>query len=1155
MHTAYSEFTAEERQLLEEMPIAMGMYRFLDGHIIPVFVNKGFVHLFGCDTREQALETLRKNIYTGIHPDDVAGLSDGVARLLREEGRLDVVYRVMYPGQRGYHVVHAIGQVLIRKGVSFYLISYMEENGQGAGCAEQRVVEKQNSESVLRPDEEHRRDGYDALTGLPNAGWFFRVADEQIRGMQEKGKNPVVVWIDYHGLKDYDKMHGFSAGDALIKDLGSRIRMYFGQDRAARFSSDHFLVLSEEEGLEERLQKLFEDVRMLHHGNSLAVHAGIYRFSFQAVNAASACDRARAACDTLRTSGQSGYAVFDRRMIENERMSAYIFQNFQRAMAEGWIQVYYQPVVRTVTGMLCGAEALCRWIDPQMGTISPGQFIPMLEEHGLIYQLDLYMVEQVCRDYQALVQARRAMVPVSVNLSRKDFIKSDLVNQIENIAQKYRVPREVLNLEITESAFIQHQEKLNYMIGLFHELGFQVWMDDFGTAYSSLGSLKDLSFDELKIDMSFLSSSTDRARSIVRSVVRMAKEIGVQTLAEGVETQEQYEFLRRIGCEKVQGYLCGKPMDKHTFDQYMLDHHVESEQLRCRSYYDALSRIDYQSSQPLCVLEDDGVTLKNIFTNEAYNEVLRRDGLDGIESWLDSINLPGTPVHAVHRQFNNEQLRKHSGIQTMTYPSGDHYMELSGRTVTHYENRYIYACTLRRISLNPNPEHQKNDDFLRNLYYICNDIAIIDLEKQTLYGLKSSNSDLPIGGGGKEVDLHHALDDWGNRFVYFMDYDRYERFVDLSTLRSRLLHNDRQMLTDVFRSRTQNGEYQWMLHILMLIPKTGGKKILDVSICPGMDYQRVREVMQKSTILSAEEKSGDAVEDGISGSLLWINLEKRGTDMYFWKDMDRRFLGASQSFLDYYGFDSVQEIIGKTDEDMRWHVETEPFKSDELRVLQKGESVSFALGKCIARGWQRNILANKVPIYRNGKIVGLLGKFIDADDLLDRLNASRRAEYLDPVTEIANSSGFMESLRSYLEELWTKGTEFYIIKLYNPEFDIFLENYGTEAGKRILRQVGRILRETAGSKAVIARLTGSYFFILMQDTEPEIIERFTAEIRHRLGKMLKVGELQCAVSLHFEISHLNAENASEKKYVDVLAQIMDSFGAVRVEPGSAGNRM
>jgi len=671
-------------------------------------------------------------------------------------------------------------------------------------------------------------------------------------------------------------------------------------------------------------------------------------------------------------------------------------------------------------------------------------------------------------------------------------------------------------------------------------------MDDFGTAYSSLGSLKDLSFDELKIDMSFLSSSTDRARSIVRSVVRMAKEIGVQTLAEGVETQEQYEFLRRIGCEKVQGYLCGRPMDKKTFDQYTKDHHLVKEQLRWRAYYDALSRIDYQSEQPLCVLEDDGVTLKNIFTNEAYNKVLRSDGVEGIESWLEVINMPGTPVHAIHRQFNNEQLRKRTGTQTMTYPSGDHYMELSGRTVTHFENRYIYTCTLRRISLNPNPELQENDDFLRSLYYICQDIAIIDMEKQTIYGLKSSNPELPIGEGGKEVDLQEALDVWGDRFVYFMDYDRYREFVDLSTLQSRLLHNKGQMLADIFRSRAQNGEYRWLLHILMLIPKSGTRKILDVTICPGFDAQKMSEILRKSTVLAAERQSGDTVEHGISDSLLWINLVKRGADMYFWKDVNRRFLGASQSFLDYYGFDSVEEILGKTDEEMGWHVETEPFKSDELRVLQQGASISFALGKCISQGDQRNILASKVPIYRNGKIMGLLGKFVDADNLLEILNDSRREEYLDPVTEIANSSGFMNSLRSYLEELWTKGTEFYIINLYNPEFDIFLKNYGEEAGRKILRHVGKILRETAGSQAVIARLTGSYFFILMQDTNRKKVEQFATDIRQRLGGMMKVGDLQCAVSLCLEISHLNAENASEKKYVDVLSQIMDSFGAVRM---------
>ena len=237
---------------------------------------------------------------------------------------------------------------------------------------------------------------------------------------------------------------------------------------------------------------------------------------------------------------------FDAGMTDPEGFKEYICSTFRKALDEGWIQAYYQPVIRTVTGMLCGAEALCRWLDPKYGFISPAQFIPVLEERGLICQLDLHMMELVCRDYAGLLKTGPDVVPVSINLSRKDFEQPGLVRRIDTLAGTYRIPRELLNIEITESAFSDHPEKLSDFISHFHALGFQVWMDDFGTAYSSLGALKDLNFDELKIDMSFLSTSTDKARSIVTAIVRMAKEIGIQTLAEGVETKEQYEFLRRF---------------------------------------------------------------------------------------------------------------------------------------------------------------------------------------------------------------------------------------------------------------------------------------------------------------------------------------------------------------------------------------------------------------------------------------------------------------------------------------------------------------------------------------------------------------------------------------------------------------------------------
>ncbi|MEE8807254.1 MAG: EAL domain-containing protein [Lactimicrobium sp.] len=463
-------------------------------------------------------------------------------------------------------------------------------------------------------------------------------------------------------------------------------------------------------------------------------------------------------------------------------MKGYLLSHFEQAMNEGWINIYYQPVVRSMTGMVCGAEALCRWIDPDYGMISPGDLIPVLEENGRIFDLDLYVMECVCRDFHTLIDKKaEQIIPVSINLSRRDFLHDDVVERIEKIASWYQVPRELINIEITESAFIQ-QSLLSSCITKFHALGYQVWMDDFGTAYSTLGALKDLDFDELKIDMSFLSTASKKARIILEDIVRMAKRIGIQTLAEGVETKEQYEFLRRIGCEKIQGFYFGRPMAGSVFDVFCHSHAMGLEPLSWKKYYDDIGRIDYQTDTTLCVVEDDGQSMRVVFINEAYENVLKKAGMKDLSAWFHIINTPDNLMHDFYRRFANEQLRKLPGVQTITFPSGNHYLQLSGYVAASYEDHDIYAMQIRYIDVDTKTEFQQNADYFENLYFICDDIAVYDLSSMTMYGVKSSLSDQPIGTGDKSISASQAVYDWIAGFVYPPDQDRAKAFLNLDTL-------------------------------------------------------------------------------------------------------------------------------------------------------------------------------------------------------------------------------------------------------------------------------------------------------------------------------------------------------------------------------------
>lgn len=230
----------------------------------------------------------------------------------------------------------------------------------------------------------------------------------------------------------------------------------------------------------------------------------------------------------------------------------YIVDHIDEAIEKHYIKVFYQPVIRTITGYLCGLEGLSRWEDPVNGFLTSMDFVPVLEKYDLISKLDIFVINEICKTIYERVTNNEPIVPVSFNLSRLDFLECDIFNEVEKSLRKYDVPRDMICVEITESVFVQNKEIITSAIDKFHNAGYKVWMDDFGSGYSSLNVLKDYSFDELKIDMAFLTNFNLKSKKIITSTIQMAKNIGVQTLAEGVENIDQYNFLRDIGCEKVQ---------------------------------------------------------------------------------------------------------------------------------------------------------------------------------------------------------------------------------------------------------------------------------------------------------------------------------------------------------------------------------------------------------------------------------------------------------------------------------------------------------------------------------------------------------------------------------------------------------------------------
>ena len=418
---------------------------------------------------------------------------------------------------------------------------------------------------------------HDPLTGVLSLDGFRKRAEELLRTHPDTPY--LLAFANIKNFKFINESLGMSAGDDLLRFWAKQIMESLSDEEAVgRITADRFVVLRRNGG-EEALRKddkVLGPVRtyFLDHGKEIRVliSYGIYVLTpadHQQINIDRMIDYAHVTEKKVRDTRNEGYEFYNREQWEKRKQVAEVINHLPSAIRSGSLYVWYQPQVNYETGKITGAEALCRWDHDQLGFLYPSDFITVLEESGLIYDLDCFVWDKVCQDLHRWNEQgiRRS---VSVNVSRCDIREDrDIPGQFSRLIQKYGITPDQLRIEITETAFAENPDLLISNTNKLRELGFQVEMDDFGSGYSSLHMLKEVLVDRIKLDLHFLTSSGDqkKSRTIVGCMIQMVELLEMKMIAEGVETVEQAEFLRNRGCPEMQGYYFFKPMPVEEFEK------------------------------------------------------------------------------------------------------------------------------------------------------------------------------------------------------------------------------------------------------------------------------------------------------------------------------------------------------------------------------------------------------------------------------------------------------------------------------------------------------------------------------------------------------------------------------------------------------------
>lgn len=422
-------------------------------------------------------------------------------------------------------------------------------------------------------DMDQERQETDSLTHIPNSKKFFKNAEDIL--VSDNSGEYAVVLFDIDRFKSINDIYGMSKGDEVLIHIARVLKDSFGfEDNFGRMHSDLFayIVRYEKKGeIIKQIEKLRKKISRNEFDFDINTSFGIYLVQDRQVPVNLMCDRALMAVKTIKGDVFKFCAFYDEQYRADMLKANEIEHDMHDSLQNGDFKMYLQPKYRLSDNKMVGAEVLCRWLHPEKGMIPPIDFIPLFEKNGFILKLDEYMWEEACKTIRRWIDEGKEPMPLSVNISRYHIKHNDLESVFTRLINTYGIKSSMLTLELTESLFLDNPEELNRVLTGLQRLGFKLEVDDFGSGFSSLNMIRNISVDTIKIDKDFLDNeiATEKGKIVVNHTIDMAKDLKLQVVAEGVETKEHVDFLKSSRCDVAQGYYFAKPMPLEDFDKLL----------------------------------------------------------------------------------------------------------------------------------------------------------------------------------------------------------------------------------------------------------------------------------------------------------------------------------------------------------------------------------------------------------------------------------------------------------------------------------------------------------------------------------------------------------------------------------------------------------
>jgi diguanylate cyclase (GGDEF)-like protein/PAS domain S-box-containing protein len=524
------------------------------------YTSPSYKLIFGAEAN------LGNSFLTYTHPEDIPAVSDKFRDLLKDKKPLEVQFRYL----------HADGHYVT---IEARAMPVLKESGdiENIVVVARDITERNKHEELIK-----RMAYQDQLTGLPNRRSFTEEFEGHLRNAENKSQQLGVLFLDLDRFKFINDSLGHSFGDLVLKEVSLRLKLFTrGFGRVYRMSGDEFTIILEdinEEKLKRKMTNLLEIFsepifikdEMIH----ITASIGVSIFPLDGHDPKALLKNADLAMYRAKEDGKNTYQYYKSTLDSNSYERLLMENELHGAIENDELLLHYQPRFSIDRTSIIALEALIRWKHPRWGMISPGEFIPLAEETGLITKIGAWVIRTACRQTKEWMDSGYPPVRIAINLSARQFLQRDLVASIQSVLEETGLPPEFIELEITESTLMKYEETILYSIEQLKKMGVHFALDDFGTGYSSMGYLKKFHIDTLKIDQSFIrgiGTETDDS-AIATAIITLAHSLKMNVVAEGVETEEQYNYLKEKNCNEIQGFYTCRPMEAEKIELLIINH-------------------------------------------------------------------------------------------------------------------------------------------------------------------------------------------------------------------------------------------------------------------------------------------------------------------------------------------------------------------------------------------------------------------------------------------------------------------------------------------------------------------------------------------------------------------------------------------------------